>query len=946
MRIACLLVLTCALPFIALSQILPDNAIIDDYAQPQFVPAKQARGDTAIIKDIPGIYLVYGSPELFRQSASPGYDVLRKLSPQYAIVRLKTRAAQAFNYILPANNHWKLSPGLIKQVKEGKTDLRLLIAVNNNDVFINTHGTQFSLLHEYPQGMLVVHVTSKSALESLIESDQLIFADLADRKPVEELSVSGFDLGTNNVNTAHHHFPGISGEGLMVSVKENRFDSNDIDLKGRVTSTTIASPTISGHATIMATMIAGAGNSFYEGKGVAPRVSLQSASFTNLMPEPESFYRQQNISVQNHSYGTGIENFYGTDAAAYDAIVVNNPTLMHVFSAGNSGQQASAGPYAGITGHANITGSFKMAKNILVVGAIDSVGTIEAPSSRGPAYDGRIKPELVAFGQDGSSGAAAIVSGIVLLMQQAYKQLHHDSLPPVALLKSILINTAEDIGAPGPDFASGYGKANAYAAVQAIRQSYFYSNKIQQGNTQTFNLSIAPDITAVKLTLSWTDPAAQANTLKALVNNLDMELVHVPSGQTWHPWILSRFPNKDSLQLPAIRGKDTLNNIEQISLQAPPPGNYNLIVRGVRVTTADQPYFVAYNADTANTFQWMYPMPADPVTGATTVMARWDANFSAGTTGTLQYNPGNGIWQTIASNVDLSKNYVRWNAPDTFSTALLRMVVGSTNYVTDTFVISKLIGTQVGFNCVDSFLFYWRKTPGVNSFRVYQLGSKFLEPVAVTSDTFYLASKNTTASKHFTIAPIVHNREGFKAYTFDYTTQGVECYFKSFLAQLDVNQARLQFELGSLYRVSRVMIQKLSGNTFQTIQTINNPSTVLFDLIDGSLAQGVNTYRAAIQLQDGRIIYSNTDVVYYLATTGYLLYPNPAPVYGGFKILQQQPDIIRVLMHDATGRLVKDEVQQGIVMTITTFGLQRGLYFVTIIQEDKKVFKGKIVIGR
>ena len=142
------------------------------------------------------------------------------------------------------------------------------------------------------------------------------------------------------------------------------------------------------------------------------------------------------------------------------------------------------------------------------------------------------------------------------------------------------------------------------------------------------------------------------------------------------------------------------------------------------------------------------------------------------------------------------------------------------------------------------------------------------------------------------------------------------------------------------------MIQKLSGNTFQTIQTINNPSTVLFDLIDGSLAQGVNTYRAAIQLQDGRIIYSNTDVVYYLATTGYLLYPNPAPVYGGFKILQQQPDIIRVLMHDATGRLVKDEMQQGIVMTITTFGLQRGLYFVTILQEDKKVFKGKIVIGR
>jgi len=49
------------------------------------------------------------------------------------------------------------------------------------------------------------------------------------------------------------------------------------------------------------------------------------------------------------------------------------------------------------------------------------LGNVLSPSSRGPAYDGRVKPELVAFAEDGSSGAAAIVSGISLVAQQTYK---------------------------------------------------------------------------------------------------------------------------------------------------------------------------------------------------------------------------------------------------------------------------------------------------------------------------------------------------------------------------------------------------------------------------------------------------------------------------------------------------------------------------------------------
>ena len=132
-----------------------------------------------------------------------------------------------------------------------------------------------------------------------------------------------------------------------------------------------------------------------------------------------------------------MENDYGLNAIAFDKSANNNEGLLHVFSSGNSGSATSnSGVYSGITGFANLTGNFKMAKNILTVGAVDSFGNVAPLSSRGPAYDGRIKPELVAFQKNGTSEAAALVSGTALLLQQYYKNQNADSVLPSALVKS------------------------------------------------------------------------------------------------------------------------------------------------------------------------------------------------------------------------------------------------------------------------------------------------------------------------------------------------------------------------------------------------------------------------------------------------------------------------------------------------------------------------------
>ena len=384
------------------------------------------------------------------------------------------------------------------------------------------------------------------------------------RNPKEETIIDGFDVALNKLNLTHDRFKTINGRGTVVSVKENKPDSNDIDLKGRFVTTTTSSPNITSHATIMSTIIAGGGNSFMTGKGAAWGADITSSNFANLLPDTDADYTRYSIVVQNHSYGTAIENYYGADAAAYDASTIANPSLLHVFSAGNSGDNAStAGYYSGLAGFANLTGSFKMAKNIITVGAIESGYTIPLPSSRGPAYDGRVSPHLVAFAQDGTSGAAALVSGTALLLQQAYKEIN-GQMASSALIKSVLVNSAEDVGPKGIDFQSGYGNLNAYNAMQTIVNKKYFSGTVSDGEQRTHLLNLPANIHELKITICWNDRPANANSHRALVNDIDVGLTHTASRHSWQPWVLNSYPRTDSLSASATRKKIVLTMLNRL----------------------------------------------------------------------------------------------------------------------------------------------------------------------------------------------------------------------------------------------------------------------------------------------------------------------------------------------------------------------------------------------
>jgi hypothetical protein len=845
---------------------------------------------------------------------------------------------QLKKFSLPLQKKWK--------EKSAKETSVFMVAVKNSAAFKSylEKNSVAKIIYEYREAnIFLIKATWNEVVNTILQRDEVLFVD-EQRVPKEELAVSNLDLSTDKVNVLFSKFPQYNGNGTVVSVKENRPDTTDIDFHGRYLSTTLSSTIFSTHATNMATIIGGAGNTYYEGKGAAWGSTISSSSFAILLPDPDAAYQQYNITVQNHSYGTTIENFYGADAAAYDASVITRPSLMHIFSAGNSGTQTStSGPYANVPGYANITGSFKMAKNIITVGHIDSLGVVLAPSSKGPAYDGRVKPELVAFATDGSSGAAAIVSGISLVLQQAYKDMH-GTMPSSALIKAILINSADDVGPKGIDFTSGYGAANAYKAISGITNAQHFSGNIANGQTDSYNLAVPPNIKQIKITLVWNDPPAAINAAKALKNDLDLELSLPATNQLWQPWVLNHFPKTDSLQSLAVRKRDSLNNVEQISVDNPIAGDYQVTVNGFNVTASSpQPYSISYQFDTLDKFNWYYPTQHDNIFNGRSNILRWESTYG-NATGQLEYSIDNGTtWQLVDNTVDLTKGYYAWTPPDSFVTALLRMNFSSQSFTSDTFTISKRFDLYVGFNCPDSFMFYWNKIPGVTGYQVYRLGDKYMEPLFTTSDTAVILGKQTNTSLHYAVAPLINNKTGVRTYAYNYTTQGVSCYVRTFLAQLIDNTAKLDLELGTYYNVKSITWQKLSLSGYISLQTINTITGVNFSYTDNTLTHGLNTYRVKIELLDGRIIYSETATVYF-ANEPYIIYPNPVPRYQDVTIISSDPDVAQLQLFNSLGVKLYEKTLNDWSNTIPTGRLSKGIYLLRIIKDNQLQQTLKLVV--
>lgn len=875
------------------------------------------------------------SPQKDLRLKENDFEVLRSIDRNHHVVR--------GYFDLERTKGWKINHDWKLNLSENSSSLYYLVTT---DLFNLSRLDQFEVVKSYHSlNTYLIKAEWNDVAHVLLSDPEITHITNKVASPKVESRVIDMNLNPNRVNRIHHSFPSLNGSTETVSIQENRFDISDIDLLNRSLTSGQESEQVDNHATEMATIIAGAGNSFITGRGVAQKISMVSSSFEDAMPNSNEDYLEFGINTQNHSYGINRANEYGVEARSFDQSAYENRSLLHVFSSGNEGLEVSSdGIYSGIEGFANLTGNIKMAKNSLVVGSVDTVGTLLDFVSRGPTYDGRVKPEVVAYSVVGSSNSAALVSGVSTLLQQKYREDFFSDMPS-ALVKALLINSAVDVGAQGPDFITGFGNVNAYRSLQTLIEDRFYSGTVSQGEVDSFVLNVPANAVNLKVTICWTDPAANVNDFPALVNNLDLRLKE--GSITTLPWVLDSNPDANDLSKVAIRGVDDLNNVEQVTIDDPTL-SYTIEVEGSRVT-GEQEFFIAWQYDMEDSFEWDYPTGSDnmPYNGETGSYFRWTTTKSG--TGAISYSLDDVTWVNLVDDVDVGQGYWRWNNPPNLGQEVrARMQIGTEVYETDLFPVSEPLQASVGFACGDSLMLRWKPSPNAVSYDIRNLGVENLDAFENTSDTFLIVNNaSNLTSLFFSIQPnLASGKPLLPNPTYDVLEQGVNCFIFSFFQSVALDTGiYLNLSLGTTYGMDRIVFERNNRDSYDVIETITELDTETYSFLDDSPNQGYNRHRVVIYFGNGERITQVAGVSYYLTEAPLKIFPNPIRSGDPFQIITLEYEDRTPTLHliDDKGAIVHKQTIQGTQDIVPTGGLQSGIYFYRLFA-DGKIYTGRVLI--
>ncbi len=358
------------------------------------------------------------------------------------------------------------------------------------------------------------------------------FIDAASRKTVNDLD--GYESGTKVMNFEAAWNRGYTGRGQLVGFADTGLDSGNAasihpDFQGQVAKgyayglLSVSWNDPMGHGTHVAGSIAGNGQASggtlqggaYEAQLIAG--GMWSQLLNNMIP-PQDITKMfadalaDGARIHTNSWGSP-QNLgaYDNFAVTVDEFMWNNPEMLLMFAAGNSGQDENND---GRVDEDSI-GTPATAKNVLSVGASENLvsdGGIQRPlgqlkkqngdplfsaepiasdtlsnnidgiaafSSRGPTDDKRMKPDVVAPGanilsvrsqvdgaselwgalnQDyswsgGTSMSTPLVAGGAAVVRQYLVELGFTN-PSAALVKGMLMHTATDLY-PGQFGASG-----------------------------------------------------------------------------------------------------------------------------------------------------------------------------------------------------------------------------------------------------------------------------------------------------------------------------------------------------------------------------------------------------------------------------------------------------------------------------------------------------------
>ena len=309
-----------------------------------------------------------------------------------------------------------------------------------------------------------------------------------------------------------------------------------------------------------------------------------------------------------NSSGTYLLQDATTDAYAYA-----NKDFLNLYAAGNE--------YSSMT-----IGNPGISKNILTIGATQngtSSNQIASFSSRGPTQDNRIKPNIMAPGQDiysayggnnngyqsmsGTSMATPASNGAVGLIRQYLLAGFYptglanpgDSIKyqSAALLRAMaMVSCDPNIGSYTiPNFNTGWGRINVDSVCYFdgdTRRLIIIDDTIgvNTGNAITDSFEVHSSIT-LRICVAWTDTAASSGANPTLVNDLNIQ-VTAPGGTYYRG---NQYSGGQSSTNPG--SWDNRNVEECFRINSPATGIWTITVTGQSIPYGPQPYAYAITGD-------------------------------------------------------------------------------------------------------------------------------------------------------------------------------------------------------------------------------------------------------------------------------------------------------------------------------------------------------------